>query len=102
MRENDPADIPPADQERFYRADLVATVDDQHGNEFFLAVEASYTADEGDTHRAVRNAGIITRLTGIDAVSAIASLEKNDVVQQLVDDGAIRWFQFQPRALRPQ
>lgn len=101
VRENDPADITTADQQSCYRADLVAKVEDQHGNEFFLTMEASYTAYEGDTQRAVRNANLIGRFTGIDAVSAVASLENDDTVQQLVDDGAIRWFQFQPRDLRP-
>ena len=102
IRKTNPADITVADQQSFYRADLVANVEDQHGNEFFLAVEASYTADEGDTQRAVRNANLITRFTGIDAVSAVASLENDHAVQRLVDDGAIWWFKFQPGDLRPR
>ena len=69
VRENDPADIATVERQSFYRADLVAKVENQRGNEFFLAVEASYTADEGDTQRAGRNANLIGRFTSIDAVS---------------------------------
>ncbi len=95
-------DISPGVRRSFYVADLVAKVQDQNGDELFIAVEASYTADERDSNRAVRNAELIGRFTGVTAVPVVASLENDHAVQQLVDDGSVRWFQFQTRDLQPQ
>ena len=95
-------DIPSSVRRSFYVADLVAKVQDPDGNQLFLAVEASYTADERDTRRAVRNAGLISRFTGLTAVPVVASLENDHAVQRLVDDGQVQWFQFQAQDLQPQ
>ena len=102
LRGSTPDDIPPGVRRSFYVADLVARVQDQEGNQLFIAVEASYTADERDTQRAVRNAEFITRFTGMPAVPVVASLGNDRAVQQLVDDGRVRWFRFQPRDLQPE
>ena len=102
LRGSTPYDIPVSVRRSFYVADLVAKVEDQDGNELFMAVEASYTADERDTRRAVRNAGLISRFTGLTAVPVVASLENDHAVQQLVDDGQVQWFQFQAQDLQPQ
>lgn len=95
-------DIPSSVRRSFYVADLVAKVQDQDGNQLFMAVEASYTADERDTRRAVRNAELISHFTGMTAVPVVASLENDHAVQQLVDDGQVHWFQFQTQDLQPQ
>ena len=102
LRGSTPYDIPVSVRRSFYVADLVAKVEDQDSNELFMAVEASYTADERDTRRAVRNAGLISRFTGLTAVPVVASLENDHAVQQLVDDGQVQWFQFQAQDLQPQ
>lgn len=62
-----------------------------------MAVEGSYIADERDTRRAVRNAELISRFTGMTAVPVVASLENDHAVQQLVEDGGVRWFRFRER-----
>ena len=102
LRQQRPDDISPGTRRSFYLADMVAKVEDQDGNQLYIAAEASYTADERDTRRAVRNAGFLTRFTGIDAVPVIASRDNDHAVQRMVDDGAIRWFQFEARDLQPQ
>ncbi len=102
LRGSTPYDIPSSVRRSFYVADLVAKVQDSDGNQLFMAVEASYTADERDTRRAVRNAGLISRFTGLTAVPVIAGLENDHAVQQLVDDGQVQWFQFQTQDLQPQ
>ena len=102
LRGSKPYDIPSSVRRSFYVADLVAKVQDQDGNQLFMAVEASYTADERDTRRAVRNAELISRFTGLTAVPVVASLENDHAVQQLVDDGQVQWFQFQSQDLQPQ
>ncbi len=95
-------DIPSSVRRSFYVADLVAKVQDSDGNQLFMAVEASYTADERDTLRAVRNAELISRFTGLTAVPVVAGLENDHAVQQLVDAGQVQWFQFQTQDLQPQ
>ena len=102
LRQNNPTDIAPGDRASFYLADLVAKVTDQAGDEFFLAAEASYTADRRDTDRAIRNAQFLTRFTGAKAVSVIASRENDHDVARLVNDRAVLWFQFEQRHLTPR
>lgn len=102
LRGSNPFDIPSSVRRSFYVADLVAKVQDPDGNQLFMAVEASYTADERDTRRAVRNAELISRFTGMTAVPVFASLENDHAVQQLVDDGQVQWFQFQTQDMQPQ
>ena len=102
LRQNNPSDIDPGTRRSFYLADLVAKVLDQNGNELFMATEASYTADQRDTNRAVRNAAFLTQFTGLPAVAVIASRQNDRTAQQLVDAGTVRWFEFDHRGLSPQ
>ena len=102
LRQHNPGDIDPGTRRSFYLADLVGKVLDQEGNELFIAAEASYTADRRDVDRAVRNAGFLTRFTGIDAVAVVASRQNDRAVQQLVADGGVLWFEFSQRDLTPQ
>ena len=102
LRQQKPADIAPGARRSFYLADLVARVEEPDGSQLFIAVEASYTADERDTQRAIRNAEFLTRFTGVSAVPVIASRNNDHAVQQLVDQGVVRLFQFEARDLQPQ
>ena len=102
LRRNNPADIAPGVRRSFYLADLVGKVIDQHGNEIFLAAEASYTADSRDTDRAIRNAEFLTRFTGARAVPVVASRSNDHQVQRLMESGTVRWLQFDQRDLSPQ
>ena len=102
LRRHNPADIAPGVRRSFYLADLVGKIVDQHGEELFLAAEASYTADRRDTDRAIRNAEFLTRFTGIRALPVIASRHNDHEVQQLVAAGTVRWFEFSRRDLSPQ
>ena len=102
LRQHNPTDIDPGTRRSFYQADLVGRALDRDGNELFIAAEASYTADRRDADRAVRNAGFLTRFTGIDAVAVVASRQNDRAVQQLVADGGVLWFEFSQRDLTPQ
>ena len=102
LRQHNPSDIDPGTRRSFYLADLVGRVLDREGNELYLAAEASYTADQRDADRAVRNAGFLTRFTGVAAVPVVASRQNDRAVQQLVADGSLRWFEFSQRDLTPQ
>ena len=102
LRQNSPSDIDPGTRRSFYQADLVGRVLDRDGNDLFIAAEASYTADQRDSDRAVRNAEFLTRFTGIAAVAVVASRQNDRAVQELVDNGGLLWFEFSQRDLTPQ
>ena len=101
-RQDDAADIPFGQRRSFYNADLVIQVRDPAGAEFYLAGEASYTADIRDVQRAQRNAEFLTKFTGLNATPLIISLRNDHAVDALIDQGAVRWFQFDQRDLQPQ
>ena len=81
----------------FRRADLVLEVADGNDASHYIAVEVSYTADERDTGRALRNAGYLARFTGRPAHAAIASVRNDHRIQPLIDGGEIYWHQLEDR-----
>ena len=81
----------------FYRADLVLEVADGNDASHYIAVEVSYTADERDTGRALRNAGYLARFTGRPAHAAVASVRNDHRIQPLIDGGEIYWHQLEDR-----
>ncbi len=95
-------DIPQNDRRSFFRADLVIEVTDSDDAIHYIAVEASYTADERDTSRAQRNATILTQLTGHPAHAAIASVRNVHEIQVLIDDGTVYWYALEPNDFTPE
>ncbi len=83
----------------FYAADLVLEGTDADGITHYVAAEGSFTADHRDTDRAKRNAEFLARFTGCAAHPMVASVSNDHEVQELVDAGAIGWFQLDPREL---
>ncbi len=102
LRQHRPDAINQGTRQGFYVADLVGKMLDQDGKELYLTLESSYTADRRDTDRAVRNAEFVTRFTGLPAVPAIASWQNDREVEQLVENGAVLWYQFSSRELNPE
>ena len=94
-------DIPHGDRQSFFRADLVVEATDSDGAMHYIAVEASYTADERDTSRAQRNAALLTRFTGHPAHAAIASVRNVHEIQSLIDDGTVYWYALEPDDFTP-
>lgn len=81
------ADISRDHMRAFVRADLIFEATDRSGNEIYVAVEISYTADERDVVRASRHAEYLTRFTGTPAYAAIASVHRdNRVVDIMTED----------------
>ena len=85
----------------FRRADLVieATKD---GSPEYVALEVSYTADQRDSGRALRNAGFLTRFTGRKATAGVASVRNTHEVEQLVESGELYWHPLEDRAPAPE
>ena len=81
------------DLRSFYRADLVMQVTDPQGQESYIAVEMSYTADERDTTRAARNAEYLERFTGRPAKAAIAGLRRDRRIED-IDPGEVFWYEL--------
>ena len=95
-------DIPHGDRQSFFRADLVVEATDSDGAMHYIAVEASYTADQRDTSRAQRNAALLTRFTGHPAHAAIASVRNVREIQPLIDDGTVYWYALDPADFTPE
>ncbi len=86
----------------FRSADLVIEATDTNGETQYIAMEISYTADERDTRRAIRNAGLLTRFTGHPAHPAIASIQNVNEIQDTIDRGMVHWHKLVDRDLRPE
>ena len=91
----DTTGIRPGDLRSFRRADLVMEAADRDGELYYIAVEASFTADSRDTRRAVRNAAYLTRFTGRPAKAAVAAHRIDWEIQPILDSGQIVWFQLE-------
>ena len=85
----------------FRRADLVieATKD---GALQYVVLEVSYTADQRDSGRALRNAGLLTQFTGRPATASVASVRNTHEVEQLVESGELHWHPLEDRTPAPE
>ncbi len=81
------------DLRSFHRADLIMRVTDQRGDEVYIAVEVSYTADERDTSRAIHNAEYLKRFTGREARAAIAGLRRDRRIED-IDPNDVFWYEL--------
>ena len=102
FRSNPPPDFTFGDRRSFYNADMIIQVRDAQGNPAYLAVETSYTADERDTRRALRNAEFLRHITGLPAYAAIASRQNDQTIQELLDGDSILWYRLPEEAFRPE
>ena len=99
---NDTADLATGDLRSFRLADLVVEATDEDGATHYIAMEISYTADERDTYRALRNADYLARFTGHPAHAAIASIRNVNEIQHLIDSGQVYWYELEDPAPRPE
>ena len=102
VRASDTTGIAASELQSFRRADLVIECADSDGNIHYIAVEASNTADERDTRRAIRNAGFLARFTGQPAHSAIASVRNDRRIQDIIDSGQVYWHALADRDSQPE
>ncbi len=79
------------DLKSFRRADLIMEVTDSLGEVAYIAAEISFTADERDTNRAVRNAEFMSRLTGKQTRAAIVGLRRDNRIER-IPQSEVFWY----------
>ncbi len=84
----------------FTKADMVIKAKDSSRLTTYIAVEISYTADQRDTNRAIRNADLLTKFTGRPAHAVVASVKNDDFVNSTIAGGSVRWYEIPMRDLR--
>ena len=82
MRRTDTAAIPRSQRHSFIEADAIIEAVDDAGETHYVALEASFTADERDTSRAIRNADYLTQFTGRPAHAVIAALRIDNRIRR--------------------
>ena len=95
---SDTTDILPNDLNSFIRADFIIEASDSSRKPCYIAIEASFTINGRDTHRAMRNAGYLTRFTGDPAHAAVSGVHIDDRVIGLTQSGEVFWHQLDPRS----
>lgn len=90
------------DWQSFIRADLVLIATNPDGETYYIAVEASYTADERDTTRARRNAELLHSLTGHPCHAVIASVHNVQEIEAELNGSGVCWYQLDLADFTPE
>ncbi|MDE2788696.1 MAG: hypothetical protein OXL37_18850 [Chloroflexota bacterium] len=90
----DLSDLPRGEVQSFHRADLVMQVADNAGNSHYIAVEASFTVNGRDSHRALRNAELLTRFTGLPSVAAVAGVRYDRRLRDQIGSDQLYWYEI--------
>ncbi len=93
-RSQNAREIPKNELQSFVRADLIMKVVNGSEEVCYIAVEISFTVDERDTHRAIRNAKFLTRFTGKPAYAAVAGMDRDNRIQSSLEAGDVFWHQL--------
>ena len=91
----------PQDLQSFQRADLVIDAIDPSGEPHYIVVEISYTVNGYDPRRAIRNAGYLSRITGVPATPAVAGAILDHHIHDSVAAEGIFWYSIPMGDLRP-
>jgi len=101
-RGQDITGIAPGDLRSFRGADLIIEATNAEGSLHYVAVETSFTAEERDTNRAIRNAGYLTRFTGRPATPVVASVKNDRRIDAVVNSGQVFWYELDEESMRPE
>ena len=99
---HDVSDLPRGDVRSFHRADLVMQVADAEGAQHYIAVEASFTVNGRDSRRALRNAELLTRFTGLPASSAVAGVRYDWELKDSVESDRLYWYEIPSEELEAE
>ena len=101
VRNSGATDLPQNEVTSFVNADIIARVVHPNAEDAsYVAIEVSYTVQDKDVRRAVRNAEYLTRFTGLAAQPAVAGVQLDDWAREDVDSGAVLWHQISELDLR--
>ena len=89
-----------SDLESFRKADMIIEAADAGGETVYIAVEVSFTVDERDTGRAMRNARYLTRVTGKPARAAVIGSTLDDRIRALIASGEVYWHPFSDKDMQ--
>ena len=92
-------DIPADDLRSFRLADLVMEAANPDGETSFVAVEISFTANERDAARAVRNASFLARFSGRPALAAVAGARLDERIRDSLKPRGVFWYELIPESL---
>ena len=98
IRNQDTAGITPGDLRSFRNADMIIEATDADGQLNYIAVEISFTADQRDIDRPIRNAGYLTRFTGHPAHAVVASVRTDNRIHDIIKSGQIYWHQLHAKS----
>ena len=90
-----------SDRRSFYNSDLVIETRRQDGETCYIAVEASFTCDDRDTHRALTHASLITKFTQKTAWPVIAGVRVDDRIQREIDEDKVFWYPLDEADFHP-
>ena len=89
-----------SDRDSFRNADMIIEAADELGATVYIAAEVSFTVDERDTGRAIRNARYLTLVTGKLARAAVIGSALDDRVRALIESGEVYWHPFSDRNMQ--
>ena len=98
VRNQDTTGIAPGDLRSFRNADMIIEAADAAGQLNYIAVEVSFTADQRDTDRPIRNAGYLTRFTGQPAHAVVAAVRIDNRIHGIIESGQIYWHRLYARS----
>jgi chromosome segregation ATPase len=102
LNSGDADDIQLSERRSFEHADIVIEAEHREtGETHYIAVEASFTAHEDDTRRALRNAGYLARLTGQPSHAVVAAAFVDPAVEPTFAGGRVHWYEIERRHLEP-
>ena len=96
---SDRTGLPIPDLRSFRRADFIVEVANESGQIGYVVAEASFTVDERDVTRAVRNAEYMTRFTGLPGWSAVMGVHRVNDVADAINSGQVYWFEIDEACL---
>lgn len=99
VRNQDTSGIAPGDLRSFRNADMIIEATDAAGQLNYIAVEVSFTADQRDTDRPIRNAGYLTRFTGQPAHAVVASVRTDNRIHDIIESGQIYWHRLYAKSV---
>ena len=99
---HDTSNVAPGRLKSFRLMDLAMEAVDREGNPCWIVVEASCTVDERDTTRALKNARLLTRFTGIPARAAVIGIRKDNRILGQIEAGDVFYCEMDEDEMLPR